>query len=119
MKKPIDKTIDNLNPDGPIRNDSGMPTAEILDVLRREGVELSYGGLKMLVRGADLDQARRHAAGLTAEERQQALVSVDRTLRASLPAVANMAVRDPGRETMDDFYSDLMLWTALQEKTAS
>ena len=105
-----------LDPNKVTRNDSGMPAEEVIELLRKEGIELNYGDLKMLIHEQALNEARTHVAMMSPEARQRAMVSVDRALRASLPKVQKMTA---SRKRIDTFYSDLVLWTALQEKTAS
>jgi hypothetical protein len=99
-----------------VRNDSSFSTDWVVEHLRRNGVLLTYGDVTMAVERALLDQIRKDVAAYTDEQRRRSMLSVDRALRKALPRVRDGKAK---RKIMDNFYADLMLWTALKERGAS
>jgi histidinol dehydrogenase len=98
------------------RNDTPYSTEEIAAYLQKYGVQVVYGDLMMLVLPAQLAEAREIVAKMPTAARGQIMTSVDDSLRAALDKVKDNTA---SRQQMDDFHSDLLLWTALREVTAS
>ena len=94
-----------------VRNDSSMPTGMALEVLRRVGIEINYGGLKIRVMRGDFEKTQQHVAALSEAEREHARGSVDKALRSAAPKITGGKF---SKEVADNFYADLMLWEALK-----
>jgi hypothetical protein len=68
-----------------------------------------------VVQRSDFEEAKKAVAEVSPGDRQPIMQSVDEELRKNLKIMkAGKAIK----EIYDEFYHDLMLWTALQEYTA-
>lgn len=95
-----------------VRNDSNLPTQSVIDYLAKHGTKLEYGKITLAVTTAALDDTRKLVREWSPAERQHALASVDRALRA---AIKKVRAQTASKKRMDNFYEDLLLWTALKE----
>ena len=118
----MDMKIDPVDPAKPPElppeacNDSTMSPEQGRSVIAEDGISITYGDLTIAVPRAALDEVREHIATWNREEKQRAMLSVDRALRAALPTVRKGTA---SKRRMDNFYSDLLLWTVLSEASAA
>ena len=84
-------------------------------ILAADGVEISYGDISLVVQRCDFEEAKKEVAKVPAEDRQPLMQLIDDDLSKNLKIMkAGKAIK----EIYDEFYQDLMLWTALQEYAA-
>ena len=96
-----------------IRNDTDIPTGELLDQLNSvDTVELNYGDFIMKIERFALDQAIREIIERSPEVRTRITASVDRCLRKALPKIKSGRF---SRKAANNFYQDLVLWEALKQ----
>jgi len=95
-----------------VRNDSGKPTDQVMKHLLKNGVKLEYGDLAILVEPGKLEEADTIVADIPVGDRHKIMWSVDTQLRRMLPLVRMGAA---SKKTMDNFYNDMLLWTALKK----
>lgn len=95
-----------------VRNDSHRTAEHVAGKMLLDGVELHYGDIIVVVEGNRLAETRQAVNDMPAERRQEVQASVDAALRKALPKIQRGRF---SKKVADNFYWDLMLWTALKE----
>ena len=99
-----------------VRNDTSMSLEEVQAHFAAVGaVKLTYGDIVFMVEPKALEEIKKAVADMPAAERAHVMQSVDKALRANAKVVEG---NEASKKTYDDFYADLMLWTALQKYAA-
>lgn len=112
---PIDPAT--LPDDAPgVRSDASIPTSAVLAKLKAGGIQIIYGNLCMWAEERALNQARQYAGSLLPEERHRAMRLIDVDLRKYKPKILRGTA---SKKKMDSYYRNLLLWTALNEQSAS
>ena len=97
---------------GSVRNDTPDPVERTVGKLLLDGVELTYGEMKVFAQGHAVQQARDMLAQETPERRRQIAQRVAAALAKSYPKVLR---NNFTKKVADNFYENLLLWHVLKE----
>jgi len=102
-----------FNPDDftRVRNHSGRPIEEVIDVLDKNGMEIQFGKVTMACEIERFNRVRREVADVPHSERDELMANVERSLKKYESQIIN---GNASKLICDNFHTDLMIWEALR-----